>query len=311
MPTSSKSALSLWVKFRHLVEYAGLKTALGLLNTLPTDASLALARVVGDAANVFCGLRRRVSIENLRRTGVANDASMAHRLTRAAFRHMTQLVVETIWARYTPGFLEKHVTTAIPAVTQALLDDPKRGLILATGHIGNWEVAGLAVARWKPVVGLMRPLSNPYVEAMVQRLLPPGGFRIVPKHSPDIGRFPEYLREGSVLALMIDQFAGERGMSVPFFGQPAQTHTAIALLHLVTRAPLVFGWCRRTGPLQFEIRASEPIVAVRTGRKQDDVRAVLAQLNAELERAIREAPEQYMWGHRRWKPVKAPLVCEQ
>ncbi|MEI7437524.1 MAG: hypothetical protein WCL16_12045, partial [bacterium] len=295
MPTSSKSTLSLWLKLRYLAEYAGLKTVLGLLNTLPTDASLAMARGVGGLANAACGLRRRVSIRNLRRTGVADDSTSARRLTRAAFQHMTQLVVETLWARYTPGFLEKHVSMVIPAATRALLDDPAQGLILATGHIGNWEVAGLAVGRLKPVVGLMRPLSNPYVDAMVQRLLPPDGFRIVPKHSPDIGRFPEYLRQGNVLALMIDQFAGDRGMSVPFFGQPAQTHTAIALLHLVTHAPLVFGWCCRTGPLQFEIRASDPIITVRTGRKQDDVRAVLSQLNAELERAIREAPEQYMW----------------
>ncbi len=307
MSTSTKPAQSPWIKARYLVEYAGLKAALGLLNTLPTTTSLALARGVGNLGYVFCGMRRRVSIENLRRTGVAGDAARARQLARASFSHMTQLVVETIWARYAPGFVEKHVTLAIPAATRDLLNDRKQGLLLATGHIGNWEVAGLAAARRKSVVGLMRPMSNPYVDAMVQRLLPPGGFRLVPKHSPDIGRFAEYLREGSVLALMIDQFAGERGMSVPFFGQPAQTHTAVALLHLVTREPLVFGWCRRTGPLQFELRASEPIVIARTGHKQEDVRAVLTRLNSELERAIGEAPEQYMWGHRRWKPVKASV----
>ena len=58
-------------------------------------------------------------------------------------------------------------------------------------------------------------------------------------------------------------------------------------------------------PLQFEIEFSDPLEFERTGRRQDDVRAILIWLNGQLEAAIRRDPDQYMWGHRRWREEDA------
>jgi len=93
-------------------------------------------------------------------------------------------------------------------------------------------------------------------------------------------------------------------MMVDFFGVPASTHTSPALLHLVTRAPLSFGYCLRTGRMAYKMVALAPIRHEPTGNKEKDVRAVLQTIHRCLEDAIRAHPEQYLWAHRRWRKVR-------
>ena len=109
------------------------------------------------------------------------------------------------------------------------------------------------------------------------------------------------LKGGAMVALLTDQHARLRGMQVPFFGVPASTHTVAARLHLLTGAPLVFGYTLRTGPMRSRIVAEDPIEIARTGDRDTDVRAILTTVAARLEAAIRRHPEQYLWSHRRWR----------
>ena len=80
-----------------------------------------------------------------------------------------------------------------------------------------------------------------------------GRFRTIPKKGDDPSRFLRVLRAGEVLVFMVDQHGGDRGMVLDFLGRPASTHRAVALLHRITRAPLHFGYCVRTGPRQWRL----------------------------------------------------------
>jgi KDO2-lipid IV(A) lauroyltransferase len=183
----------------------------------------------------------------------------------------------------------------------AVLREPGRGLILVSGHLGNWEIAARALSAIKPVLGIARPMNNPLAEALLRARLDSANIEWTAKHAADAGRLLGAVRGGKLLALLIDQHARDRGMPIDFFGAPAWTHTSPALLHLVTGAPLVFGFCWRTGPMSYAIEALKPIFHAPTGNKEHDIRAILARLTRELETAIRAHPEQYLWVHRRWK----------
>jgi KDO2-lipid IV(A) lauroyltransferase len=195
----------------------------------------------------------------------------------------------------------EHVVLEIPPATEALLQAPGQGVLLVSGHLGNWEVAAQILSHLKPVVGITRPLNNPLSEALIRRRKERGRFRLTPKHDARLDRLLATLRDGEILALLVDQHAGSQGIAIDFFGHPACTHASPALLHLVTRAPICFGYCVRTRPMHFIFRAAEPIVRPPSGNRQEDVRAVLRHLNRELEAAIREYPSQYVWAHRRWR----------
>ena len=172
---------------------------------------------------------------------------------------------------------------------------------MASGHLGNWELAAQFLSRYKPVSGITRPMNNPLIEAVITRRKPRYRFRPISKYSKDPGRFVQVLGDGGILALLMDQHPTVGGVPVDFFGHSAPTYTTAAMLHLVTRTPLCFGVCERTGPGRFVLRTSPVIQVSPSGKKKQDVLQILQTLNAHLEEAIRRSPEQYLWGHRRWR----------
>jgi KDO2-lipid IV(A) lauroyltransferase len=283
------------------LEYAVARALLAAVDYIPLRTATRIAEFLADLWYAFDVPRRRTAQENILRSGIRSDSAAASRLARASVRHFGVMVLETLKSSTAIGDWSRHVTLRFSADVDRALNEPGRGVILACGHLGNWDVAGRFLSRIKPVVGIARPMNNPYIDRLMARRGAGTRLELIPKRADDAGRFLSVLKEGKILVFMIDQHARQKGMMVDFFGAPASTHTAVALLHLVSRLPLVFGYCRRTGPLQYELVAQTRIVRKPTGNKEEDIRAILEALNRELEAAVRLCPEQYLWAHRRWR----------
>ncbi|MBI4545107.1 MAG: lysophospholipid acyltransferase family protein, partial [Gemmatimonadetes bacterium] len=115
------------------------------------------------------------------------------------------------------------------------------------------------------------------------------------------------LRAGRVVAFVADQDARRAGLLVPFFGRPASTHRGPAVLALRARAPLFLGYSLRAPGRSYRGLLEEVVVS-REGEVDDVVLRLTAAYTARLEQAVRAAPEQYFWHHRRWKtrPAEEP-----
>ncbi len=314
VPDKQPAPLAPGKRFRFALESVGLRLALCLVDGLPLALTTALARGVADIAFWCLGGRRRIACENVLRARVTDRPATARRIARHSFRHFAVLVVEALRIDrvFTAANWRDFVELDLAPETQALLRQPDQGLLLASGHLGNWEVAAQLISYLKPVVGVTRPLNNPYADSLMQKRKPRNRFRITPKHGTDIRRLLDALKQGEILAILFDQHARDsRSLMLPFFGIPASTYTSLAMLHFVTRAPLCFGYAVRTGPLRYRLVADPPLLYKPTGNRDADTRAVMSQLNTRLEAAIRAHPEQYLWAHRRWRipvpPASAPL----
>ncbi len=283
----------------HLLEYWAARLLLFGVDLLPPAAACRWAAALGSLWWAADRPRRRVAISNVLRAGVAGDARQARGIGRGAARHMGMVLVESMKSSLVLDDPER-MRVDIPCDVAAVLEDPGRGLIVVSGHFGNWEIAGQWLSRYKPVAGISRPMNNPRVQKLALERRQRRAFRMIPKYDPDPGRFLKLLGDGEILALLVDQHA-RQGTLVPFFGHPAKTHATAAMLHLVTRTPLTFAVCRRTAPMTFELSLSPLIEQQRSGDRNADVEAILATLNARLEAAIRRDPDQYLWGHRRWR----------
>ena len=107
--------------------------------------------------------------------------------------------------------------------------------------------------------------------------------------------------------MLADQDAGQRGLFVDFFGRPASTHKAIALLAIEHQAPVVVGVARRVGPgFRYEIRCADVIEPDEFTGTADDARLLTQRYTSALEELIRQDPTQYLWLHRRWKHQPLP-----
>ncbi len=277
--------------------------ALSWIDRSSLKHSATVSRRIADIWYIADFRRRRLAIRNIMDSKIAEDRSSASRIARNSFRHFAVMLIESLKARelLTPGNWRNFTEIEIPEETMELFRNPEQGIILASGHLGNWEIAAHLLSCIKPVAGITRAMKNPLVEEIIQQRKPGQNFSLVPKRDANAGRFLQVLRNGHILALLMDQHARDRGAMIPFFERPASTHTSPALLHLVTHAPLCFGYCIRTGPLSYLLKADKPLCAQRSGNKKQDVETILTDLTSRLENAIKKYPEQYLWAHRRWR----------
>lgn len=184
-----------------------------------------------------------------------------------------------------------------------------KGLILLTPHIGSFEVAARAAAERFPVP--ITVLYRPARKAMLRRLEETARARpnmaTAPATLAGVRQMLRALRRGEMVGLLPDQVPPEgQGVWAPFFGRPAYTMTLAARLAQQTGAAIGLAWCERLpGGSGYSLHlrpVAQPL-------PDDDVGAARA-INAEMERAIRALPTQYLWGYNRYKEPRGPRPGE-
>ena len=224
-------------------------------------------------------------------------------MVRADYLHFCSVLVEIahLPRKLNPTTWRRYVTLENGrAIVEGLLCG--RPLLFVTGHFGNWELGGYVLGLLGfPTYAIARTLDNPYLRASAAPLPradrpadPVQGRRF----RADSGR----AGVGGVIATLGDQDAGQRGLFVDFFGRPASTHKAVALLALEHNAPMVVIGVPRVGePMRYQIvgRGGDSAGGVRrpAGRRAPSRSASRRRWSG----LARRTPEQYFWLHRRWK----------
>ena len=288
--------------------YLLMRVALGLVGALPRGAALATGAALGRLARDPLGLRREVADRNI---GTAfPELSPAERtaLARRMYAHFGRVAVESL--RLTVG----GAPAVVPFVRALDGEDVLRsalargrGAIVLTGHVGNWELGGAAVAALGlPVAAVVKPPSNPWVAGHVERSRRRTGIETIPMPEARSG-VPNALAAGKVVALVADQGAMRSPVWAPFFGKPTQTPVGPGLFAARCGAPVLFGSAPAVPGGGYHIVIE--MLEERPGDEVDEMVVRIARLfRRRLEAAVRLAPEQYLWTHRLWdrQPPPAP-----
>ena len=168
-------------------------------------------------------------------------------------------------------------------------------------HLGNWEImsqAGKALRRAgdRRLPEDEQPLRRRIFRAGLRAPHYEGG--LLPK-TPATARILMRKARGAGYPAFLADLRDDRGAPVTFFGRPALSTTYPAVLARAVGLPLYACAVFRLPGVRFSIRI-EPIPVPRTDDRAADALAATAALQAQFEAFIREAPEQWMWGHRRW-----------
>jgi Kdo2-lipid IVA lauroyltransferase/acyltransferase len=179
-----------------------------------------------------------------------------------------------------------------------------RGVVVVSGHIGNWEIGAAAGAvRGFPISAVAKRAANPLFYERIMRARKRLGFEIIDFDQATRGAL-KALRQGRIVALAADQHSGA-GLWVPFFGRPAATFRGPAVMALRTGAPLFLAVSIRQPDGVYEV-ALERIDTTPTADMERDVLRVTTAWVGRLEAAVRRNPGQYLWHHRRWRPPPDP-----
>jgi KDO2-lipid IV(A) lauroyltransferase len=176
-------------------------------------------------------------------------------------------------------------------------------VILITAHFGPWELLPpVAALHYEPIHVVARPLDNPRLDGYLTALRERGGNRVLSKR--DSGQaILRVLRSGGTVGMLIDQHIREQdGVIVPFFGRPASTVAAPALMAIRSGAAIVpAGIVREAGRGRYRVCVREEVALERTGDLKTDLVRNTARFNLAIEGMIRERPDHWFWVHRRWK----------
>ena len=285
--------------FRDRLGLAVLAPVALALAYLPPPVSRWIGARLGDLAWVTLRRRRRVALKNLELAlGAEISPAELTRIGRASFRNLGLNLVEAceFFFRAPERLLSRVETCGLDHVRAAAAKG--RGVLVVTGHLGNWELLAASAARGPvPIAVVARPLDDPMLDRVLERLRIRGGMEIISKRQA-LGDIRDALRRGRMIGVLLDQNASRReGLFAPFFGMPASTSKGLALIALRTGAPVLPAFIRRLPDGHHQI-VFEPPVPIPENR---DPAAFTTAFNQAIERAIRRAPEQWFWVHRRWK----------
>lgn len=288
---------------RHRIEYLGFRVLTGLLGVLPERAARWLGSALGWLAGSVLRVRRDVVLGNLRLAFPDESEAWHQRIASASYRHLGRESIATFRLdRETPASIRDRTEIVEGFDLVEAAHARGDGLILLTGHFGNWEIAGAAMAaRGIPVDGVATTQRNPAFNrdlvASRERL----GIHIVPRDDAP-RRILRGLRQGRAAGLVGDQNVQTGGIMVPFFGTPAPTAKGAAVFSLRTGAPIFVGAAIAQPGSRYRYRIRIQLVSITpTGDLETDAAELTRAHTHALEQAVREAPEQYFWVHRRWK----------
>jgi KDO2-lipid IV(A) lauroyltransferase len=214
--------------------------------------------------------------------------------------------------RLTDEIIEREVRIRNPELFHSVLRRGK-GLILMTGHFGNWEWMSVGTARilGHPYTVVVHSIHNSSVDALVEYWRTMHGNRVVPM-GVAIREIVRTLRERGVVAMIADQSGPSGAYYVRFFGRHAATYEGPAVFALKTGAPIIFGFSVRQPDGSYALDIEELPMKDLKGSSEENIQELTRRHVRALERAVRAHPDHWLWQHKRWKhtPHEGSILIE-
>lgn len=277
--------------------------------TLPLPISYKIAVFFADLHRFLSPKDRAAISDNLKTIFPEIDGKLIQVYTKTIFRNFAKYLVDFFrFECINKNYIEKNVAVHnLEIINQAFTK--KKGVIVTTAHIANWELAGITM----PLLGY--PLAcvalnhrNERINSLFIRQRQIKGVEVIPLGKAAI-KCIQALRKNKLLALVGDRDFAQSGLSINFFGKPTFIPKGPALLSLRTGAPLVVGIIVRQNNNKFRFTYEGPIEINPSGDQEKDTKLLTEKYIAVIEQYIRKYPDQWLMFRRFWESVDM-LSCE-
>lgn len=287
------------------------RVLLAFARLVPAGCRPALARGLGLACYHSLRRYRCVALKNLKHV-FGEELSEQERvhLAKQVFAHLGLALLEFFLV--IPGLRGERVEEVVRFEGREHFDrafERGQGVIMVSGHYGNWEMMGALFAHvGYQVNAISREADDPIMNEMIDNVRRGRGDRLI-QRSKALRPALQCLKRNEMLCILVDQNTAEGGIFVDFFGKPAATAPGAAYFAMKTGAAIVPAFCERQADGSHLVRARAPIEYTTTGDKDADARHIMSLINAALEDQIRRCPSQWMWIHDRWKLQPEDLIA--
>ena len=175
------------------------------------------------------------------------------------------------------------------------------GGFLVGAHLGNWEMHVMVTAHLgRPFSIIYRKLNNPFTNWVLDTRHKRGNPDSFSKGNDAARGMLKSLAKKHLVHIIADQKYRE-GIKAPFLGLAADTPTGHIKIALKRKTPIIYMRAIRRQGCHYDIYIDPPIYIHTNETITDELIAHhAAQMNDRLSSFIKEAPEQWLWPHRRW-----------
>ncbi len=288
------------------LEFIVISLLLGCLRLLPRSLALSTAQACVALLDASVPKLARVADRNLQLAMPEIDATERAEIVDGVFESIARLLVS--FAKF-PDINRNNVNQWIRYEGLEHYQNAKakgRGLLIATAHLGNWELSAFTHALMtEPMNVMVRPLDNPLVDHLVEARRQLSGNKLIVKKESALS-VVRALKNNQAVGILIDQNTSlEEGVFVKFFGLRACAGSAFAKLAARTGAAVVPGFAFWEQSIKKYVLRFYPEIPM-DGNTQADTQ----KIHSQFEQLIRQYPDQWLWIHRRWKtrpPGEPPL----
>ncbi len=273
------------------------------LSLLPLSILFAVSDFLSFVFFYVIGFRKKVVLTNMRNAFPEKSEQEIRRLARKFYRHFTDIIVETVRLF---SMSKEEMLHRMRIVNPELLDpffDQGRSVFLAAGHYNNWELAaiGLTAQVRHRAAAIYAPLANPFFDRKMKESRGRFGLVLIPKK--EASAFFARTSEPPFLMVMGTDQSPTFNRNVhwtTFLNQDTAVMLGTEKYSQRLNAPTVFGFVRKIARGMYEM-TFHLVEAHPTQTTHGEITEKHTRL---LEEEILEAPEYWLWTHKRWKRKK-------
>ncbi len=231
------------------------------------------------------------------------DEARAMQIADGSLRRFGRMVIEVMrFPNLTPENIKESVKVEGLEYLEAAYNQGK-GVIMATGHYGNWELLGATVAlHGYPMLSIARKQNNGYMDKLINEYRQMVGQQVAyNRGGRDLISISRMLKEKHLLGILYDQDTNDGGVEVDLFGKRSFIPAGTAALARIYGSPILPIFMHNNEDGTCTAKIHPPLYTPKTKDKENDFYVVTKQLVTILEHEIINDPDMWFWVHDRWK----------
>ncbi len=290
------------IKIKHKIEFIAFKVAITVLKKIPYKISenflIFLSRIIK--------IRKETAKKNLIKVFPNKSEEEISKIITEVYKNYAKNTAE-LYLGNKERLFEDVKTEGWENLEEAL--SLNKGVILASGHLGNWELAGAYIAKKHKISVVIKKQRNPLFNKYMVQMRENDNIKIIYKKNA-LREIIKDLKKNYIVTILIDQNAGKSGILTDFLSFPASTYVGAAKIALKTGSPIVPAFAVRDRNGKNVFYFEKYIDPLKYDNNNDSVKKITDILNRRLEKYILKYPEQWFWVHKRWKGAKKAKILE-
>lgn len=267
---------------------------------LPHKALLYIGKVLGILYFHLIAKERNRAVEQMR-ASLGNSEEEALDLVKKSFINMGRVFMEILYMpRLNKDNINDFVDPAGLEKLKAALAE-KHGVVVLTGHVGNWEWMAAALAfNGIPTTTIVKPQPNSQHTRILNEYREMVGVEVFARGTSELLAAARALKKGKILGFLADQDAGPGGAFIDFLGRPASTPLGPAVFARKFLSPVVPLFIVRRKDGRHRLIVGDIMRYEDTGDADADLLRFTVRMTKFVENVIRNNPTQWLWFQKRW-----------